>query len=78
MTREGRALEVVSAIRCTGFEPGLDGRGLPRRWFGKTTEVEGLRFAGLHFHCAVSSTMIHGAGQDARRMAHRDAGGRVA
>jgi putative flavoprotein involved in K+ transport len=74
---DGRDLDVASVIWCTGFHPGFDwidlpvhdGHGMPRHRFGKATDVDGLYFAGLHFQYAVSSTMIHGAGRDARRTA---------
>jgi putative flavoprotein involved in K+ transport len=76
-TEDGRELDVASIIWCTGFHAGfdwidlpvLDADGAPRHRFGKATDVDGLYFAGLHFQYAVSSTMIHGVGRDARRTA---------
>ena len=77
VSEDGRKLEVASVIWCTGFDfgfgwidlPVLDREGVPRHRFGKATDVDGLYFAGLHFQYAVSSTMIHGVGRDARRTA---------
>ena len=74
---DGRELDVASVFWCTGFDSGfgwidlpvLDFAGVPRHRFGEAVDVEGLCFAGLHFQYAVSSTMIHGVGRDARRTA---------
>jgi len=70
------AVSFTSVIWCTGFHSGfdwidlpvLDGHGTPRHRFGKSTDVDGLYFAGLHFQYAVSSTMVAGVGRDARRV----------
>ena len=48
--------------------PVLDAHGVPRHRFGRSTDVDGLYFAGLHFQYAVSSTMVTGVGRDARRI----------
>ena len=77
VTEDGTELSVASVIWCTGFHPGfdwidlpiLDEHGLPRHRFGRSTDVAGLYFVGLHFQYAVSSTMVAGAGRDARRVA---------
>jgi putative flavoprotein involved in K+ transport len=74
---DGRVLDVTNVIWCTGFHPGfawidlpiLDERGEPRHEKGIVTEVPGLYFVGLHFLYALSSTMIHGVGRDAERIA---------
>jgi putative flavoprotein involved in K+ transport len=76
-TEDGRVLDVTSVVWCTGFDSGfdwiglpvLDSTGVPRHAFGRALDVDGLYFAGLHFQYAVSSTMIHGVGRDARRTA---------
>jgi putative flavoprotein involved in K+ transport len=64
-------------IWCTGFHPGFswidlpifDERGEPRHEKGAVKEVPGLYFVGLHFLYSLSSTMIHGVGRDAERIA---------
>jgi putative flavoprotein involved in K+ transport len=74
---DGTEVSFASVIWCTGFLPGfdwidlpvLDEHGHPRHRFGKSTEADGLYFAGLHFQYAVSSTMVAGVGRDARRVA---------
>lgn len=81
--RDGRAISengaevpFSSIIWCTGFHSGfdwidlpvLDAHGVPRHRFGRSTDVDGLYFAGLHFQYAVSSTMVAGVGRDARRV----------
>jgi putative flavoprotein involved in K+ transport len=74
---DGTVLEVANVIWCTGFHPGLawidlpvtgeDGEPLHDR--GVACDVPGLYFVGLHFLYAASSTMIHGVGRDAARIA---------
>ena len=74
---DGRVLDVTNVIWCTGFHPGFswidlpifDERGAPRHEKGVVTEVPGLYFVGLHFLYSLSSTMIHGVGRDAERIA---------
>lgn len=74
---DGTKVAFASVIWCTGFHSGfdwidlpvLDEHGTPRHRFGKSTDVEGLYFAGLHFEYAVSSTLVSGVGRDARRVA---------
>ena len=74
---DGAKVAFASVIWCTGFHPGfdwfdipvLDQQNVPRHRFGKSTEAEGLYFAGLHFQYAVSSTMVAGVGRDSRRVA---------
>jgi putative flavoprotein involved in K+ transport len=73
---DGTRLEVGNVIWCTGFEPGFswialpifDATGAPRHTAGISVEP-GLYFVGLHFLYAFSSTMIHGVGRDAARIA---------
>jgi putative flavoprotein involved in K+ transport len=74
---DGRVLEVQNVIWCTGFHPGFswidlpvfDADGEPRHDCGIVRESPGLYFVGLHFLYAMSSTMIHGVGRDAARIA---------
>jgi len=78
ISEEGTDVAFRSVIWCTGYHSGfdwidlpvLDGEGLPRHRFGKSTDIDGLYFAGLHFQYAVSSTMVAGVGRDARRVAN--------
>lgn len=78
IAEDGAEVAFKSVIWCTGFQPGfdwidlpvLDDKGLPRHRFGKSTDIEGLYFAGLPFQYAVSSTMVAGVGRDARRVAN--------
>jgi putative flavoprotein involved in K+ transport len=74
---DGTVLDVASVVWCTGFDIGPDWIDLPV--FDATHEpiqsrgvVEnepGLYFVGPHFLYSASSTMIHGIGRDARRVA---------
>ena len=72
-----RVLDVANAIWCTGFHPGFswidlpvfDPDGEPRHDRGVVADQPGLFFVGLHFQYAFSSTMIHGVGRDAARIA---------
>ncbi len=76
LTDDGAKVSFASVIWCTGFHSGfdwidlpvLDSHDEPRHRFGKSTNVDGLYFAGLHFQYAVSSTMVAGVGRDARRV----------
>lgn len=76
-TEDGEEVRFDSVIWCTGFHSGfdwidlpiLDAHGDPRHRYGQSSDVEGLYFVGLHFQYAVSSTMVAGAGRDARRVA---------
>jgi putative flavoprotein involved in K+ transport len=73
---DGAEVTFASVIWCTGFHSGfdwinlpvLDRHGTPRHRFGKSTDVDRLYFAGLHFQYAVSSTMVAGAVVAARRV----------
>lgn len=74
---DGRVLDVKNVVWCTGFHPGFswldlpvfgpDGGPVHER--GIVASHPGLYFVGLHFLYAVSSTMIHGVGRDAERIA---------
>jgi putative flavoprotein involved in K+ transport len=74
---DGRALDVANVVWCTGFHPGFswidlpvfDEHGEPRQVRGVVEGEPGLYFVGLHFLYAMSSTMIHGVGRDARYVA---------
>jgi putative flavoprotein involved in K+ transport len=64
-------------VWCTGYHPGLswvdlpvfESDGEPRQHRGIVPGEPGLYFVGLHFLYAMSSTMIHGVGRDARHIA---------
>jgi putative flavoprotein involved in K+ transport len=76
---DGRVLDVANVIWCTGFHPGFswidrpvfDEQGEPNHVRGVVESEPGLYFVGLHFLYAMSSTMIHGVGRDARHVAGR-------
>jgi putative flavoprotein involved in K+ transport len=73
----GQTLDPANVIWCTGFHPGFswidlpvfDRDGAPRQERGMAIGEPGLYFVGLHFLYAFSSTMIHGVGRDADRVA---------
>jgi putative flavoprotein involved in K+ transport len=74
---DGRTLDVANVVWCTGYHPGLswvdlpvfEPDGEPRQHRGIVQGESGLYFVGLHFLYAMSSTMIHGVGRDARHVA---------
>jgi putative flavoprotein involved in K+ transport len=74
---DGRVLDVANVVWCTGYHPShawidlpiFDGDGRPRHDGGVVADQPGLYFVGLNFLYAVSSTMIHGVGRDAGRIA---------
>ena len=74
---DGTVLDVTNVVWCTGFHPGfswidlpvLDEHGEPKHERGLLPQEPGLSFVGLHFLYAMSSTMIHGVGRDAERIA---------
>src|SRR4051794_12515741 len=74
---DGTVLDVANVVWCTGFHPGfswidlpvLDEHGEPKHERGLVPREPGLSFVGLHFLYAMSSTMIHGVGRDAERIA---------
>lgn len=72
---DGRVMDVSNVIWCTGFDPGFSwidlpvhGEHEPRHKGGIVESEPGLYFVGLHFLYAMSSTMIQGAGRDAKRI----------
>jgi putative flavoprotein involved in K+ transport len=77
LLEDGTVLDVANVVWCTGFHPGfswidlpvLDEAGEPRHQRGLLPQEPGLSFVGLHFLYAMSSTMIHGVGRDAERIA---------
>jgi putative flavoprotein involved in K+ transport len=81
---DGRVLPVTNVVWCTGFHPGFswidlpvfDDAGEPVHRGGLVPAEPGLSFVGLHFLYALSSTMIHGVGRDAERIARAIAAGR--
>lgn len=74
---DGAALDAANVIWCTGFHPGfswirlpvLDERGMPVQRRGIVTSESGLYVVGQTFLYAMSSSMIHGVGRDARYIA---------
>jgi putative flavoprotein involved in K+ transport len=74
---DGRTLDVANVVWCTGFDLGLsfldlpifDADGEPRHERGIVTEQPGVYLVGQHFLYSLSSTMIHGVGRDAERIA---------
>jgi putative flavoprotein involved in K+ transport len=77
LLEDGRIPDVANVIWCTGFRPGMSWidlpvfgeRGEPLHERGVAVGQPGLYFVGLHFLYALSSTMIHGVGRDAERVA---------
>lgn len=74
---DGEVLDVQNVIWCTGYHPSfewIDLPGLgdahdPDQEAGVARSEPGLYFVGLHFQYAMSSSMIHGVGRDAARVA---------
>jgi putative flavoprotein involved in K+ transport len=74
---DGRRLDAANVIWCTGFEPGFswihlpvrDDRGVLNHRRGVVPTEPGLYFLGLTFLYAMSSSMVHGVGRDARHVA---------
>ena len=74
---DGRSLDIANVVWCTGFHPDyswidlpvFDEAGMPVHQRGAVIGEPGLYFVGLHFLYALSSTMIHGVGRDARYVA---------
>lgn len=77
VTDEGRTLDVQNVIWCTGYAPStsfvelpiFDESNEPMHEAGVVTREPGLYFVGLPFLYSMSSSMIHGVGRDARRIA---------
>jgi putative flavoprotein involved in K+ transport len=78
----GRVVEAANVVWTTGFHPGFDWirlavfdeHGEVRQTRGVAEGEPGLYFVGQHFLYAFSSTMIHGVGRDAERVADAIAG----
>src|SRR5690606_6785121 len=77
---DGTVLDVAAVVWCTGFRPGFEWIDLPLQTTelgeplqsrGAAAGVPGLYFMGLHYLYAHSSSMIHGVGRDARRVAEQ-------
>jgi putative flavoprotein involved in K+ transport len=79
---DGRVLDVANVVWSTGFDPGFSwidlpvfgADGEPRHRAGIVDAEPGLFFVGLTFLFALSSSMIHGVGRDAARIASAVAG----
>lgn len=75
----GERVEVANVVWCSGFEPGFPWirlpvfgeDGAPRHARGIVEGEPGLYFVGLRFLYAMSSTMVHGVGRDARHVVKR-------
>ena len=74
---DGMRLAVDGVVWCTGFRadpswidlPVYDTHGHPIQARGVVPGEPGLYFVGQEFVYAASSTMVHGVGRDARRVA---------
>ncbi|WP_308467751.1 flavin-containing monooxygenase [Rathayibacter soli] len=74
---DGTGLDVTNVIWCTGFSAGfswiqlptIGEDGVPQHDCGIATDEPGLYFVGLHFLSSMASSMVHGVGRDARRIA---------
>jgi putative flavoprotein involved in K+ transport len=74
---DGSTLSVSNVIWCSGYHPGFDwidlpvfdDHGEPKHQSGIVKDQPGLYFVGLTFLHAMSSSMIHGVGRDAARVA---------
>jgi putative flavoprotein involved in K+ transport len=77
LLEDGRVLDVANVVWCTGFAPGFSwiktpvllANGEPDHEHGVIACQSGLYFVGLHFLTSMSSSMVHGVGRDARRIA---------
>jgi putative flavoprotein involved in K+ transport len=77
LLEDGRVLDAANVVWCTGFHPGFSWirlpvfgeDGDPVQGRGVAAGEPGLYFVGVHFLYAYSSTMIHGVGRDAKRVA---------
>jgi putative flavoprotein involved in K+ transport len=73
---DGSVREAANVVWCTGFRNGFSWIDLPvlgpvepLHRAGIAERVPGLYFVGLHFLYSLSSSMIHAADRDARRIA---------
>ena len=77
LLEDGSVPDVKNVIFCNGFHPNLawielpifDDAGEARHTAGVVADAPGLYFVGLRFLYSFSSTMIHGVGRDAERIA---------
>jgi putative flavoprotein involved in K+ transport len=77
LLEDGRTLDVKNVIWCNGFSAGFDwidlpvfdDHGYPKHESGIVPDQPGLYFLGLPFLHSMSSSMIHGVGRDAARIA---------
>jgi putative flavoprotein involved in K+ transport len=77
LLEDGRVLDVSGVVWSTGFDiggswiqlPVFDEHGEPKQARGVVPDEPGLYFVGPHFLYSASSTMIHGVGRDASRVA---------
>jgi putative flavoprotein involved in K+ transport len=77
LLEDGTVLDVAGVVWCTGFDMGrswiqlpvFDEHGEPKQVRGVASGEPGLYFVGPHFLYSASSTMIHGIGRDATRVA---------
>jgi putative flavoprotein involved in K+ transport len=76
LLEDGRVLEVANVLWCTGFAPDFAwidlpvlGEHGPMHERGIVKDEPGLYFVGLTFLYAASSSMLHGVGRDAKRIA---------
>jgi len=74
---DGTVLDVAAVVWATGFRldrqwidlPVFDADGEPIQHSGMVPDEPGFYFVGPHFSYSASSTMIHGLGRDAQRVA---------
>jgi putative flavoprotein involved in K+ transport len=86
LLEDGRVLKASNIIWSSGFHPGFewidlpvfDSCGAPKHRSGVVESQPGLYFVGLPFLHAMSSSMIHGVGRDAARIAGQISARRVA
>jgi putative flavoprotein involved in K+ transport len=79
MLEGGETLNVENVVWCTGFSGGLEWiklrifepSGRPNQYRGVVKDEPGLYFCGLPFQHSPSSTMVHGAARDAKRVADK-------
>lgn len=77
LLEDGRTIDAANIVWCSGFSDGFswidlpifDVEGRPKQDRGVVQAEPGLYFVGLKFLYAFSSTMIHGVGRDADRIA---------
>jgi putative flavoprotein involved in K+ transport len=77
LLEDGSVADVSSVIWSTGFRPDfswidlpmLEDDGSPRHERGIVTEVPGLYFLGPRFLHRLNSSLVGGAGEDARHVA---------